>query len=116
MLCVWSRGFPPTLRVGQVTFVWRSADITSSTREHVTHAREAYDRARPGEETEKPTNEAHLLNLLLAEFVLFLLVIQEGGQLFLLLGHNLLLEFLLICEQSLHLGDTWNMTMKQRKG
>lgn len=48
-------------------------------------------------------NETHLLNLLLAEFVLFLLVIQEGGQLLLLLGHNLLLEFLLICEQSLHL-------------
>lgn len=62
----------------------------------------------------KPTNEAHLLNLLLAEFVLFLLVIQEGGQLLLLLGHNLLLEFLLICEQRLHLGDTWSIRVKER--
>lgn len=61
----------------------------------------------------KPTNEAHLLNLLLAEFVLFLLVIQEGGQLLLLLGHNLLLEFLLICEQCLHLGDTWSIRVKE---
>lgn len=54
----------------------------------------------------------HLLNLLLAEFVLFLLVIQEGGQLLLLLGHNLLLKFLLICEQSLHLGDTRRSRMR----
>lgn len=29
-------------------FVWRSADITSSTREHVTHAREAHDELAQG--------------------------------------------------------------------
>lgn len=38
----------------------------------------------------------NLFDLLLAQLVLFLLVIKEGGELFLLLGHDLLLELLLI--------------------
>lgn len=46
----------------------------------------------------------HLLDLLLAQLVLFLLCVQEGGQLLLLLGHNLLLELLLIGQHRLHLG------------
>lgn len=48
-------------------------------------------------------NVAHLLNLLLAEFVLLLLIIQKSGQLLLLLGHNLLLELFLIHQRCLHL-------------
>lgn len=79
------------------------------------HTRGRRATERPGEENESQTKETHLLNLLLAEFVLFLLVVQEGGQLLLLLGHNLLLEFLLIGEQRLHLGDTWIGNMKERK-
>lgn len=46
----------------------------------------------------------HLLDLLLAQLVLLLLCVQEGGQLLLLLGHNLLLELLLIGQHRLHLG------------
>lgn len=61
----------------------------------------------------KPTNMAHLLNLLLAEFVLLLLIIQKGGQLLFLLGHDLLLELLLIRQRCLHLGDTFEAGEKQ---
>lgn len=70
-----------------------------------THER-GVQRSSPVEGKEKPTNAAHLLNLLLAEFVLLLLIIQKGGQLLLLLGHDLLLELLLIRQRHFHLGDT----------
>lgn len=63
----------------------------------------------------KQQNAAHLLNLLLAEFVLLLLIIQEGGQLLLLLGHDLLLELLLIRHRRLHLVDTWNEKEKRAR-
>lgn len=48
--------------------------------------------------------QTHLLDLLLAQLVLLLLGVQESGQLLLLLGHNLLLELLLIGQHHLHLG------------
>lgn len=52
-----------------------------------------------------PAKPLYLLNLLLAELVLLLLIIQEGGELLLLLGHDLLLELLLICLCRLHLEE-----------
>lgn len=48
----------------------------------------------------------HLLDLLFAQLILLLLGVQEGVQLLLLLGHNLLLELLLIGQHRLHLGGT----------
>lgn len=63
-----------------------------------------------------PTNAAHLLNLLLAEFVLLLLIIQKSGQLLLLLGHDLLLELFLIHRRCLHLRNTWKQQIKEGWG